>query len=155
MGQQHDGYETIIKAVHGRWRRRFLFLAHIVICFAMMIQVAFVNTGTGSFINDQGLEQPTTYTWNTYFIETPMGQLWLAFLAAHFLYAVIAELRDRAVRKEIERERKWRVLESLEWAQPDVRARVVRLAESRDGELIDFDSAAWEANTTNGKHKRG
>lgn len=56
------------------------------------------------------------------------------------------------MRREVERERKWRLLEGLEWAQPEVRERVVRLSESRDGELIDFDAAAWE---TNAKRKRG
>jgi hypothetical protein len=157
MAERDDGYGAIIRAVHGRWRRRFLLLAHAIICIAIGMQIAY-TTAITTMIHDHmtGAKVPYTYTRYTTVFQTPPGQIWAVILVLHFLYVLFAGLRDRAVRKEIERERKWRILEGLEeWAQPDMRERVVRLAEARDGELIDFDSATWEANVTNGKRKRG
>jgi hypothetical protein len=37
MSQHDDSYGAIIRTVHGRWRRRFLLLAHMALCFAIMI----------------------------------------------------------------------------------------------------------------------
>jgi len=71
------------------------------------------------------------------------------------MWAVIAELRDDAIRREIERERKWRLLEQLENIdryEPYARAQLARLADAPDGELIDFDAEAWADSI---KRKRG
>ena len=75
----------------------------------------------------------------------------LGSVVFHFIWALFAELRDRAIRREIERERKWRLLEHLEDADPYARERILRLVEAPDGELIEFDAAAWADNV---KHKR-
>lgn len=153
MAERDEGYGMIIRAVHGRWRRRFLLLANLLISFIILMQVAYITPREQSIMNfETGATEAYTFTVYTFVHQTTPGSIWTAVLAIHFLYILIAELRDRAVRKEIERERKWRILEGLEWAQPDVRERVVRLAETRDGELIDFDAVAWEANA---KRKRG
>jgi hypothetical protein len=37
MSQHDDSYGAIIRTVHGRWRRRFHLLAHMALCFAIMI----------------------------------------------------------------------------------------------------------------------
>lgn len=156
MGGHDEGYGAIIRAVHGCWRRRFLLLAHALICIVVGLQIAYTTPIT-VMTHDHvtGGQVPYTFTKYTTMFETLPGQIWTAIFVLHLLYVVIAELRDRAVRKEIERERKWRLLEGLEWAQPDVRDLVVRLADARDGELIDFDAAAWETNMAGGKRKRG
>ncbi|MCL4248259.1 MAG: hypothetical protein KJ065_08945 [Anaerolineae bacterium] len=123
-------YQAVAKAVRGRWRRRLLAMAHVFAFFAAYLMI---------------WERTAWYTGS---VQT----IWFIVLGFHLLWAVIAELRDDAIRREIERERKWRLLEQLEEADPYARERILRLADAPDGELIDFDAEAWAENV---KRKRG
>jgi hypothetical protein len=68
--------------------------------------------------------------------------LWAAFFIAHSATQWMNEREYRAIRAA------WLAGDDLKTKRAEIRL-------SDDGELIDFDSAAWEANTTNGKRKRG
>lgn len=151
MGEHDDSYGTIIRAVNGRWRRRFLFLAHAIVYGVAALQTVDAVVQNYSFFNPQtNLNETYSYTQYTQLGGTFAGQVWLALLALHLVYAVFAELRDRAVRREVERERQWRLREWQERAATDEQERAARLTD--DGELIDYDPAGW---ASQGKRKRG
>ncbi|MCC6616541.1 MAG: hypothetical protein IT320_23915 [Anaerolineae bacterium] len=133
MKDTDPSYETVARAVRGRWRRRLLAMAHV---FAFLVTYFTI------------LAHSTWYagSWNTF---------WVIVLGFHLMWAVIAELRDRSIRREIERERKWRLLERLEAVdvyEPYARERLMRMSDAPDGELIDFDAEAWADDV---KRKRG
>lgn len=135
-------YTAVIKAVNGRWRRRFFSFAHLFIAVVVLFQVAYTTSHVQTFMNfETGLEETFTYTLDTRYSQTPAGIIWLVLVGLHLLYFAFAELRDRAIRREIERERKWHLIERLDTDDPHMRDRAIRLADSRDDELIDLESA--------------
>ena len=144
-------YRDIVAAVYGRWRRRFLAFSHLLIAAIVLFQVWGVTIETYTYTDFNGAtQQGTLELWN-YGFEYPLGIVWVCIVALHLLYALFAEVRDRAVRREVERERKWRLLERMEVDDPIWQQRARRLASQQDGELLDFDITAWEMNA---KQKR-
>lgn len=144
MNDTEQAYAAVIKTVRARWRRRLVVIAHTLFFVAMIpfwSHTSWYYDSSGSYIETISPGIPTS-----------VQALWAALLAFHFIWALFAELRDRAIRREIERERKWRLLEQLEEADPYARERILRLADTPDGELIDFDAEAWAENV---KRKRG
>lgn len=62
-----------------------------------------------------------------------------AVVVLHTLYALFAEVRDRELRREILRERRWRILEQLE-VTPESRQSLVNLLMDDDGEFpVDWE----------------
>lgn len=61
--------------------------------------------------------------------------LWTAGVAIHLLNLIVAEAREAAIAREIERERQRRV-------QPPRRARTIQLSD--EGELLDIIEDEWE-----------
>ncbi|MCA9906079.1 MAG: hypothetical protein KC547_19620 [Anaerolineae bacterium] len=130
MSDSEQAYATVVKAVQGRWRRRLLAMAHLFAFFTAYLMI-----------------------WErTAWYARSLQTVWFVVLGLHLMWALMAELRDRSIRREVEHERKWRLIEHLEDIDPYTRERILRLAEAPDGELIDFDAAAW---TENVKRKRG
>jgi hypothetical protein len=149
---EDNAYQSVIRAVHGRWRRRFFALAHLAIAAIALTQVWEVYFRVYTYTDRFGAQQQgSTEQW-IYGVQHPVGIVWMGLIAAHLLYALIAEFRDRAVQRAVERERKWRLLERMDVEQPIMRERALRLMQTRDGELVEFDEQAWE---TNVKAKRG
>jgi hypothetical protein len=149
---EDTGYRAIIDAVHGRWRRRFFTITHLLIATILLSQVWQIYYEAYTYTDMNGVTQQGYMELWTYGIEHPIGIGWACIVMLHLVYALFAEVRDRAVRREVERERKWRLLERMEVSDPIWQHRARRLASPKDGELLDFDITAWEANA---KQKRG
>ena len=125
-------YQAIREQVERRLARRIAFFTHLII-------FTFVSM---------------TFIYNPFWNGTPLVEIgsviWFISLMIHGGYWVYTELRDRAIRKAIERERK--ALAAQMYA-PATKAKRGPIDHLRDDEgLIDLDAAAWE---TEAKHKRG
>jgi hypothetical protein len=138
-------YAAVAKAVNGRWRRRFLVLAHLIVAIVFLMQMAYATTETHTYMDfSTGLEQTYTYTLYTYQYQVPGGIVYMLVVAMHVLCAFLAEFRDRVIRREIERERKWQLIERLDSYDPYQRERALRLAEVDDGQIVDLETALRE-----------
>lgn len=117
---QPDHYESIRKDLHARWRRRLLLGANFMV-FCMLIFGAIVF----------GLPVAAREAYLIIF-----G--YMGVLPLHFLYVVFAELRDRAVRKALEKERRWMLLEQLVTKGEDQPTLAHLLLEEDDTLLEEF-----------------
>ncbi len=127
MMHEQSSYEMIRRQVEQRWKRRLIWAASIVgFVFFVLLMVP----------------------GRLYRYFDPYGNLTFVLLlmllggvVLHTLYVLAAELRERALRKEIERERRWRILEQL-GNLPDQQRAITRLLLEEDGELPD-EFADW------------
>lgn len=124
---EQNSYEMIRRQVEQRWKRRLIWAASIV-GFVFLV-----------FLMVPG---------RLYRYFDPYGNLTAVMLIAllglvvlHTLYVLAAELRERTLRKEFERERRWRILEQL-GDLPDQQRAITRLLLEEDGELPD-EFADW------------
>ena len=138
--QDEAAFIAIQRMVRQHWRRRFLIFAHLLL-YIVTWSIPF-STQTIREVAADG----SAYTWTLTQHGLPYPQMiaWGAMLAVHVIWAIFAELRDRATRREIERERKWRLLERLDDYDPYLRERALRLAEIDDGELLDLETIMTE-----------
>jgi hypothetical protein len=103
-----QAYAAVVKAVNGRWRRCLLGMSHLIIASGILMQIAYTTSQIETYLNfETGLDETFTYTLYTFKHQTPLGIACAVIVALHLLYIVFAELRDRAIRRGIERERKW------------------------------------------------
>jgi fatty acid desaturase len=113
-------YDEIRRRIKRRYDNRAEFLSHLV---------AFV------IVNGLG--------W--WFIALPMGGivftlaalvsgLWFLGVVIHFIQFLTKELQERAIEREIERERAWR---SSYASEPDMKRKRERLTLTEDGELLE------------------
>jgi hypothetical protein len=130
-------YQAVIHAFNKRWRRRRNFAINLG-AYLSFIAVSIL-----------GLRFPNDPYGNAHAL---ILYLWFGIVVVHFIYNLMAGIYDRAMRREIERERKWRLLERMDVEHPVMRERALRLMDMRDGELVEFDEQGWE---TNVKAKRG
>ncbi len=126
-------YDEIRRRVEMRYQRRAKFFIHFTVFVALNLFVLFTY-GLGGL------------TW-TYSV-VPVSAIWLLVLVAHGILTRMAEVRDDAVEREIEREREWQLQMrkyAYEQAQDEDHARL-----SDEGELVYPDDVATEP-----KRKRG
>lgn len=62
--------------------------------------------------------------------------LLLALVVPHTIYVLLAELRDHSLRREIERERRWRILEQLS-TLPEPQRTLTQLMLDEEGVTFD------------------
>ncbi|MCA9906078.1 MAG: hypothetical protein KC547_19615 [Anaerolineae bacterium] len=131
-----DEYENFIdyQAIRARVERR---LARRIAFFTHLLIFTFVSM---------------TFIYNPFWKGTPLVEVgsvvWFILLMIHGGYWLFGETRDRAIRKEIERERK-----AAQMMAAYGKAKRNSFDHLRDdGALIDFDAAEWD---TEAKYKRG
>ena len=118
-------YTVIERAVYRRWRRRQVYGINLAL-FSMVVLLVL-----------SGFRLPFDPYSN--FLALTLVT-WLSILVIHTVYAVFAELRDRALRHEIEREYRRRLADNVDSYDAYLRARAARLAEQGyDGEMLDLE----------------
>ncbi|MBN2469602.1 MAG: hypothetical protein JXN59_02665 [Anaerolineae bacterium] len=124
---EQSSYEMIRRGVERRWKRRLIWAASVVgfVFFVFLM----VPGRLYRYFDPYG---------NVTFVVLVVL---LGVVALHTLVVLVAELRERALRKEIERERRWRILERL-GDLPEPQRAMTRLLLEEDGELPD-EFADW------------
>lgn len=119
MSNTPSHYERIRQDLHRRWRRRFLWVSHFAVAL---------------------LSIPISFTVSPYdrssFVLMSIGLIGTCFF--HALYLIFAELRDRALRKAIEKERRWELLERLAAKGEDQQTLAHLLLEEDDQMMDEF-----------------
>ncbi len=120
-------YNLIARAVYGRWRRRLLYSINLTLfCLAV-------------FSVWLGVRLPRSFDPFSYILGASLV-IWLGLMVIHTFYVLYTELRDRALRREIEREYRRRLLENMYSEDDHRRAQAERLAfQHYDGELLDLE----------------
>ncbi|MBI1281661.1 MAG: hypothetical protein GC179_26280 [Anaerolineaceae bacterium] len=114
-------YAEIRKRITNRYNNRAEFFSHLV---AFLV----VNGLFWSLLQPQG-------TWFT--VVGIISGLWGMGLAIHFIQYLMKEAQERAIEREIERERAWR-RGSSEMQDPEIKHKRDRLTLSHDGELMEI-----------------
>jgi hypothetical protein len=114
-------YEEIRKRITNRYNNRAEFFSHLV---------AFVvaNAVIWGLLDPQG-------TWFT--VVGIFSGLWFMGLVIHFIQYMMKEAQERAIEKEIERERAWR-RGSVELQEGEIKRKRDRLTLNHDGELMEI-----------------
>jgi len=114
-------YDEIRKRITSRYNNRAEFFSHLV---------AFVvaNVVIWSLLDPQG-------TWFT--IVGIFSGLWFMGLVIHFIQYMMKEAQERAIEKEIERERAWR-RSTGEMPEGEIKRKRDRLTLNHDGELMEI-----------------
>jgi hypothetical protein len=124
-------YQAIRVRVERRLARRIAFFTHLLI-------FTFVSM---------------TFMYNPFWKGTPLIEVgsvvWFILLMIHGGYWIFSETRDRAIRKEIERERK-----AAQMMDAYGKAKRGTFDHRReDDALIDFDAAEWDDTQAKYKHR--
>ena len=123
MGKQplDRDYEEIRKRITNRYNNRAEFFSHLV---AYLV----VNGVLWMFLQPSG-------TWFT--IAGIFSGLWGMGVVIHFIQYVMKEAQERAIEREIERERAWR-RGSGELQDGEMKRKRDRLTLNHDGELMEI-----------------
>jgi hypothetical protein len=133
MPEEPSPYDEIRKRVEKRFKRRTSFITDA----GMMLL-------TGTVLSFLWLNTDPTARVSPVIMLILVGGLTLAFFDKLVNY-VMGELQDRAIQREIEREREYQLGVSEKAKRDDARA--LRLSD--DGELIEFE----ESSSGNGKRR--
>ncbi len=114
-------YEEIRKRITNRYNNRAEFFSHFV---AFMVANGLV----------WGVLKPE-FGWFT-FAAVVMG-LWFMGLVIHFIQYLMKEAQERAIEREIERERAWR-RSTGEMQEGEIKRKRDRLTLNHDGELMEI-----------------
>lgn len=111
-------YDEIRKRIKRRYDNRAEFLSHLVGFLVTMIIVWSIWIPQG--------------TWQTLAEIGSAG--WFMGLVIHFIQYLTKEMQERAIEREIERERAWR---SGFASEPDMKRKRDRLTLTEDGEVLE------------------
>ncbi|MEP6984632.1 MAG: 2TM domain-containing protein [Chloroflexota bacterium] len=114
-------YAEIRKRITNRYNNRAEFFSHLV---AFLV----VNGLIWLLLDPQG-------TWFT--VAGVFSGLWGMGLVIHFIQYLMKEAQERAIEKEIERERAWR-RNIPEMAEGEIKRKRDRLTLNHDGELMEI-----------------
>ena len=132
-----ERYEAIRKRMTERYRSRAEFYGHLI---AFVIINLFAWAVIPSTLSE-GLRA----TILTFLALISVG--WFVGVAIHAINFILVEMRERAIDREIERERRWLAGEDMD-EKPKRHRRLERMTDD-EGELLD--EAAWAAQDERGQ----